>query len=211
LEQRKQRLEKAKRDMQAAEDRLRSRMPAEMSKLAGLRESSDWRGSAAPALPPFNPATAPPPADCWRAYVAAAKAATSMDQLLNYLPYQEQKTLRERQANYDPKEAAESQQRWRKKDPEMSEKKITFLTNSPYANALDRHKRIADKFLDVLSAKSDGNKATIVVSTLSLAKSGGEQYPYGKATIEFVGEDGYWRIDTYNDSGWHYKEMPTTP
>jgi len=211
LEQRKQRLEKVERDMKATEDRLRSRMPADLSKMAGLRDTAAFRGPKAPELPPFVPAAAPPAEECLRAYFAAAKDATSMDQLLDYLPHEEQKTLRERQANHDPSKAAASQERWRKKDPDMSEEQVTFLTNSPYANALERHKRRANKFLDVLSAKSDGNKATVVISTLSMAKSLGQEYPYSKATIEMVGEAGYWRIDTYNDSSWHYKVPPTTP
>jgi hypothetical protein len=210
-EKRKLRLEQAKRELKAAENRLRPRMPSGFSENPGARDNSAFRGHTAPELPPFNPAAAPPAEECLRAYFAAAKEATSMDQLLEYLPHEEQKTLRERQANHDPRKAAASQDRLRKKDPDMSEEQITFLTNSPYANALARHKKRANKFLDVLSAKSDGNKATVVISTLSMARSLGQEYPYSKATIEMVGEAGYWRIDTYNDSSWHYKEPPTTP
>ena len=204
----KQLLEKADREIRAAENRIRSGMSPELSKLSGLQDNGSFRGPAVPALPPFVPAAAPPAEECFKAYVAAAKNATSMEQLLDYLPYDEQKTLRERQARYDPKEAAESRERWRKRDPKITEKDIAFLTSSPYAHALDHHKSIANKFLYVLSSKSDGNKATIVVSTVSVAKSGGQEYPYGKATIELIGQAGYWRIYTYNDSGWHYTEPP---
>ncbi len=209
--ERERKIEQLRREMKLTEDRARSRLPPDMLKRAGLPSSASSRGSAAPALPPFNPASAPPAEECWKSYVAAARTATSMDQLMNYLPQKEQKHLRERQSQYDPREAAESQQRWRKKNPEMKESAITFLTNSPYVNALDHHKSIANKFREVLSAKSDGNKATIVVSTNSLGTSNGAKYPYSKATIEMIGEAGYWRIDTYNDSGWHYQEPPIAP
>jgi hypothetical protein len=210
-EKRKQRLEKAERELKAAENRLRSRMPSGFSENSGARDNPAFRGPTAPELPPFVPAAAPPAEDCLRAYFAAAKEATSMDQLLEYLPHEEQKTLRERQAKHDPRRATANQERLRKKDPDMSEEQITFLTRSPYASALERHKGRADKFLDVLSAKSDGNKATVVISTLNMAKSLGQEYPYSRATIEMVGEAGYWRIDSYSDSSWHYKQPPTTP
>jgi hypothetical protein len=210
-EKRRQRMEKAERELKAAENRLRSRIPSGFSEKPGVPDSSAFRGPKAPELPPFVPSAAPPAEECLRAYFAAAKEATSMDQLLDYLPHKEQKTLRERQANFDPRKAAAKQELLRAKDPDRSEDQITFLTNSPYANELEHHKRRASKFLDVLSAKSDGNKATVVISTLHMAKSLGQEYPYSKATIELVGEAGYWRIDTYNDSSWHYKRPPTTP
>ena len=210
-EKRKLRLEQAKRELSAAENRLRLRTPSGISENPGPRDNAAFRGSKSPELPAFVPAAAPPAEECLRAYFAAAKGATSMDELLDYLPHKEQKMLRERQANFDPRKAAAKQEQLRAKDPDLSEDRITFLTNSPYANAFERHKKRANKFLDVLSAKSDGNKATIVISTLSMAKSLGQEYPYSKATIEMVGEAGYWRIDTYNDSSWRYKERPTTP
>ena len=51
---------------------------------------------------------------------------------------------------------------------------------------------------------------SLVISTLSMARSLGQEYPYSKATIEMVGEAGYWRVDSYSDSSWHYKQPPTT-
>jgi hypothetical protein len=160
---------------------------------------------------PFNAAAAPSPADSWRAFVNVARSASSMDQILPFLPQREAQQLKERQAQYDPREAVASQQRWRQKDPKMSERSITFLTNSAYANALDHYRGIAQKFIDVLSAKVEGNKATLTISTRSQATSNGEKYPYGKATVEMIGEGNSWRLDAYNDSGWHYQEVPTKP
>jgi hypothetical protein len=195
-----------KQPSQTQFDRTHQKNLAEFDKLKAATAAK-----AAPPSPPFSGASAPPPAECLTKFFAAARNASSMDPLLAYLPLDEQKSLKERQAQYNPKEAAASRQYWKKKDPNMSEHSVTFMTNSPYANALDHYRTLANKFIDVLSVKTEGNKATIVVSTRSGATSGGEHYPYGKATIELVGEGNTWHFSTYNDSNWSYKELPTAP
>jgi hypothetical protein len=183
----------------------------------GAAPARDFRGNTAaghtpaPEAPPFNASGAPQPADAWRAMVSACQRAGSMDQLMPYLPVAKVHQLKERQAKYDPKEAAASRLHWRQKKPDMTEESLTFLTNSPYANELDHLKRITGKFLDVLSVKVEGNKATLVISTTTGGTSNGEEYPYGKADVELVGEGIAWKLSTYNDSNWMYKEPPKEP
>jgi hypothetical protein len=188
-------------------DRVRQQTQADVSK---ARAASAAKATPPPP-PPFNPASAPPPGDCLKTFFAAARNAQSMDSLLTYLPLKEQQSLKEQQATYDPQEAAASRQRWKERRPDMSEHSLTFLTNSAYANALDHYRTLAMKFIDVLDVKVEGNKATVIVSTHSEATSGTARYPYSKATIELVGEAGFWRLSTYNDSNWSYQELPTAP
>lgn len=104
-----------------------------------------------------------------------------------------------------------SQQRWRQSNPDMKEDAITFLTNPPYINELNHLKGIADKILDVLKVTAEGNKATLIVATKSDAVIDGGKWPFGKATVELVGEGNAWKLSTYNDSNIVYQEKPTAP
>jgi hypothetical protein len=158
--------------------------------------------------PPFYPASAPAPADCLAAYIAAARGASSMDQLLRFLPQAEQRALKEQQARFDPKHSAQNREWHREKSPQLHDSSLTFLSNSPFVNALARHKRIADKFLNVLRVEINGNKAHIFVSTTGGGTVNGVRYPYGTATFELRGEGDYWKIDSYNDSGVVYLHPP---
>jgi len=159
-------------------------------------------------LPPFNPAAAPPPAECLKSFIAAAKTATSMEQLLRYLPVDKQFALTEQQQQYDPKQAAASREWHRKQNPQNSDQTLAFLTNPPYVNALDDHRRIAAKILDVLSVTVNGDKAFVSVSTLSSATVNGIEYPYSTAKIEMHGEGNYWKVGAYNDSNTNYRSPP---
>ena len=93
----------------------------------------------------------------------------------------------------------------------MKEESLTFLSNPPYTNALNWHKGVAGKIIEVLSVKTDGDKAQITVSTKSGAKINGEVYPYSTADIELLGESNYWRFSKYESSIVYYKEPPTKP
>jgi hypothetical protein len=165
-------------------------------------------GSSKPPEVPFNAASAPKPEEAFMAFVKVARTAGTMDQLLPYLPESRQQELKQRQANYDPKRAAESRLRWRQKKPEMKEESIAFLTNPPYTNELNRLKGIAGGVIEVLRVNVDGNKATLVVSTTSGATINGERYEYGAADVELVGEENGWKVASYDDSAWVYKERP---
>lgn len=198
--QRRQRELKAKHQRRAAElKRLHEQRVREMK--AAPRKSQQ------PATA-FDPATAPPPVDCLRSYIAAARRATSMEQLLKYLPRAEQRSLKGLQDNYNPRDAAKSRERLKKQNPKLDEAALRHLTNPPYVNELARHKRIAEGMLDVLSVKIDGRKAVIEVSTTSGGKVNGVEYPYGTAKIELLGEEKYWKFRSYNDSSVVYLHPP---
>lgn len=161
-----------------------------------------------PDVPPFNASQAPPPAECLWKYVAAVKSASTMEQVLPYLPAGEARSLRDYQATYDPKQAAESRISLKQLNPKLTENGLTHLTNSPYVNALQWHKGIAEDILEVLSVKIDGNKATLRVSTTSGATINGGRYPYSTATIELEGEGNIWKIGAYNSGNVYYQEPP---
>jgi hypothetical protein len=163
--------------------------------------------------PAFNPAAAPPPADCLRAYVAAARGANRMDDILKYLPQAQQRSLKEYQATYDPREAAESRTRLRQMNPKLDDKSLTFLSNPPFVNELNHHKAIAGKFLDVLSVETNGNEAKVRISTTGGGTFNGVRYPYSTATVDMVGEEGFWKVDSYNDANVSYlaPPQPTVP
>jgi hypothetical protein len=156
----------------------------------------------------FNADQAPPPEECLKSYIAAARSATSMDQLLGYLPDDEQESLKQRQAQHDPKAAASRRQSHRQRSPDMADETLDFLTNPPYTNELNRHRRIAGKILAILSVKIDGHKAIARVSTKSGATVNGVHYPYGTAEIELLGQGNSWRIASYNDSNMAYLDPP---
>jgi hypothetical protein len=158
--------------------------------------------------PPFNLALAPPPADCLWKYVAAAASASTMEQILPYLPDREARSLQEYQATYDPQQALESRKSLQQLNPKITEEELTYLTNPPYVNALARHQRRAEKILEVLSIQIDGDKASLSVSTTNGAIVNGGRYPYGTATIELVGEGNTWKIGAYNDGNVFYQEPP---
>ena len=162
-------------------------------------------------LPPFNPAATPPPAACLLSFIVAAKAATTMEQILPYLPVDEQQALVERQHYYDP-QAAESNRAWHKQqNPKMDDESLNYLFNPPFNHELDRNKRIANGIVDILVIKVEGNKALIGVATNKGATVNYIRYPYGIAEIEMLGEANYWKISSYNDSNVVFLKSPQPP
>lgn len=206
----KQRHERAVKEMQADQKPWGQKSPKDLHKDAkkDLRKDNESRNADRRA-PPFNSTAAAPPADCLRAYIAAAKTAGSMEQLLIYLPLAQQRVLKERQAMYDPKQAEQSRQWHRKQNPSLDKESLAHLTNPAYVNELKWHKQTAGKVLEVLSVKTDGGKAFIEVSTSSGGTVNGTRYPYGKATIEMAGEGNSWKVAAYNDSNVVYLHPPT--
>ncbi len=193
--------------------------PSQFSPAASANRTPQWNSPKSstlrlpevakqPDVPPFNASQAPPPAECLWKYVAAVKSASTMEQVLPYLPAGEARSLRDYQATYDPKQAAKSRQSLKQLDPKLTEDGLTHLTNSPYVNALKWHKGIAEDILEVLSVKIEGNKATLRVSTTNEAIIDGGRFPYGTATIELEGEGNTWKIGAYNDSNVYYQEPP---
>jgi hypothetical protein len=214
----KQRQEsKAKFDREVAEmkrkqDLKKQQRRTEQAQTAQkMRENADEHDAAmhpSRQLPPFDPAAAPSPAACLQSFIASARTATSMEQLLPFLPVDEAAALANWQKTYDPTVAASNRAWHRQQDPKISNDSLTYITNPPYVNALERHKRIADKILDVLSISVKGNEAVIEVSTLSSATYDGVEYPYGAAKIEMKGEANYWKLGAYNDSNVNYRNPP---
>lgn len=178
------------------------------------QELDDYAASkktAEQATANFNPAAAPSPEDCWRAFVSAARSATSMEPLLRYLPLEKQDSLRRGQASFDPRQAAESRASWRRKDPKMTEETLEHLTSSPYAHELKWHKDIAAKYIAIIGVEIAGNKATLRVSTKNGGTVDGVEYPYGTAKIELLGQGNFWRLDWYGDDNTVYLNVPQTP
>ena len=138
-------------------------------------------------LPPFNPTAAPSHVECLRAFILAARSATSMQQVLPYLPVDEQRALVERQQQYDPQVEAANRAWHKKQNPKIDERSLTYLSNPPFVNELERNKRIASRILEVLSVKVEGNTATISVSTNNGGTVNGAHYPFGTAEVELLG------------------------
>jgi len=196
-----QRSEQRWKELQAKQKRINQKMYEDYQRQLAARRPSTQ-------LPPFDPASAPPPADCLYSFIAAAKAASSMEQLLPYLPVDEQVVLKERQKQYDPKVAAQNRAWHKQQNPDIDEESLTFLSNPPYVNELNHNKSIANRILEVLEVKVEGNKALIEVSTTSGAVVNGVRYPYGTAEVELVGEAGFWKVHSYNDSNVVYLKPP---
>src|SRR5262249_22657914 len=147
---------------------------------------------------PFNANSAPPPEECLKAFIAAGRTATHMDQLMKYLPQREMEALKAEQATFDPKNATSARESLRKQDPKISDETLKHLTGPPYDFALKFNKKLAGDIRDILSTKVDGNKAKVVVSTNNGATVNGEYYGYGEADIEMVGEGNTWKLSRYS-------------
>jgi hypothetical protein len=196
---------KRKHEQQLRELTSSSRSPLSSSKLFQPSRS------AKPVASSFNAALAPPPADCLGAFVAAARSARRMEELLKYMPASQRRSLEEYQATHDPRQAEQNRQWHRKQQPTIDETSLKYLSNPPYVNELNRQRDIAGKIRSVLDVKVDGDRAMLKVSTNNAATINGGKYPYGTATIEMVGEEGFWKMDSYNDGNVFYQEPPTKP
>jgi hypothetical protein len=206
----KRRFEETSQRIKAARERHRPQSPGQRAP-AGIstpRAGTSKAPATAASAPPFDAASAPSPAECFRAYVAAARRASSMEQVLPFLPEGEQKSLRAYQATYDPQQAAHGRQWHRQQDPKISEETLDHLSNPPFTNALKFHQGLAKEVIDVLSFKIDGNKAKLVVSTSSGATIDGQYYPYSKANVEMIGEERTWKLSRYKPSIMYYKDVP---
>lgn len=165
--------------------------------------------STAAAGTNFNASSAPSPDKCFLSLVQTARSASRLDSLLSYLRESEVKSLKERQALYDPALAASRRAEYQK-DHSMSADAIEHLTEDPFTGELKRLKRMANKVIKVRRSEIKGSKAELSVLTRSDAKArfnGGkwESFPYSSATVEMVGEGNYWHFVSYNDSSVSYK------
>ena len=160
---------------------------------------------AAP-VPAFDPEKAPQPIDCFQAFVAAARNARRMDEIMQYLPQSEQERLRAEQARYNPKAVAEEREWFRKLDPEKhTEELLNERFTSPYEGMLKYHKRFANEVRNVTSVTVKDNTAYLTVMTEENVTIGGVLYQTGKTHVELVGEGNYWKMKDHSDSFWRYK------
>jgi hypothetical protein len=196
----KQRMDAHRQASQPGQDQLRQSVQKHLS--------NDRSGATAAAAAPFNAATAPPPDECLKAFIATARNANSMEPVLNFLPLNVQSALKSRQSMYDPQQAAANRDSLRKRNPNLKEESLTHLSNPPYTNALKFYKGVANQIIDIQGVKIDGNKATLSVSTNSGATINGEHYGYGTADIELIGEGNLWRLSKYQSSIMVYKDLP---
>jgi hypothetical protein len=185
-------------EMQAEHKRRAAEMKADFLR----RTADEQRAQELRRRPlPFDPVAAPSPAFCLKVYMAAAARAKSMDDLYKVLPVAEKRR------------ADESRQWQRRMNAKFAESSLSQAANTApddqYASyQLRRHKRIAGCILEVLSVETDNNKAVVVVSTNVGATINGNEYPYGTATIEMLGEGEFWKFDSYEESAIVHKYRP---
>lgn len=160
---------------------------------------------------PFDAKKAPSPVLCFLKFVATARTARTMDELLPFIPYAQQRVLKECQQQWDPQRAAHSKAAWMKSNPSMRESSADHLTEAPYTRELKHLNEIAAKVMRVRAFKiTAANKAELDVATQSTLSTNAygkwEDFPYGTAEVEMLGEGDYWRMKSYNDNNIHYKE-----
>ena len=123
-----------------------------------------------------------------------------------YLLQSEQENLRAKQAQYDPKAAAEEREWFRKLDPKKhTEELLNERFTSPYEGMLKYHKRFANEVRNVTSVTVKDNTAYLTVMTEENVTIGGVFYQTGKTHVELVGEGNYWKMKDHSDSFWRYK------
>ncbi len=190
---------------------------AEMLKQLQQRQSSNdtapsdnMKGTSFEPLP-FSSNQAPAPDLCFLKFVTAGRSASTMEQLMPFLPYAQRNTLIGCQKNWSPRQEAEDKAEWLQSNPKMKANDIKFLSESPYQREFERLKDITAKVMRVRKCKITGpNKAELDVATRSNLKAKfnegeWENFPYSTATIEMLGEGNYWTFSSYKDSKMHYK------
>jgi hypothetical protein len=197
----KRKIEQAQRDIKAAQQKQSQQV---MKNLADARSGTNSQSSA----PKFDPVGAPPPDEVFQTFVNAAKAATSMEQLLPYLPDKRREALKSRQSMFDPKQAAENRASLYQRNPKLTEDDLAHLSSSPFASMLKWHKSMANSIVKIQGVKIDGDKATIAVVTNSGATINGEHFGYGTADVKMVGEGRTWKVAGFDSSIMVYREAP---
>jgi len=172
------------------------------------RSAARRSSSAESSSPAFDPVGARPPEECLQAFLSVAKSAGSMNQILPFLPQQEQERLKARQARFNPQQAVKTRETFHKLDPKMSAEQLAHFTESPYNHALKLHRDMANSVIRITGVRVDGDRATVTVSTNHGATVNGERYDYGAADIKMVGEGRTWKVAGFNTSIMVYKEAP---
>jgi hypothetical protein len=185
---------------QVEQQRRADQAKREAQERAQQQAAQDYaRSHPKPTVAPFNAAAASPPADRVKSFIIAAKSATSMEQLLAYLPDSEQKTLRGEQANFSLQSVQGRREYYRQRSPNLTEEQLASLTSSPYDVALQYNKSFAEEVMDILDVKIVGDQAELTVATNS-GSINGRPVPNGRAYVEMVGEGSLWRVKTNGSS-----------
>src|SRR5439155_25258602 len=138
----KRKIEQRQREIKAAVERQSQQV---LTELAKARSGASGQSAA----PPFDAASAPPPDECFRAFVAAAKNASSMEELLPFLPDSKQEALKARQSRFDPKQAAKNREQLHQRNPTLTEEDLTHLSDSPFTFMLKWHKGMANSIVKI--------------------------------------------------------------
>ena len=157
--------------------------------------------AAAPPLPSFDPAKAPQPKACYDSFMQIAALATSAEQILPFLRFKRQESIRADQARYDPRRAERRRQEMMARNPQRPATSVDHLTDSAFDRTLKFYKRLARDFIEVTSVKIEGNQARLGVKIHADAIVNGVKYKFGSAKVILVGEMGFWRFESYETTG----------
>lgn len=154
--------------------------------------------SAAPPAPQFDPQTAPRPEVCFDAFLRAARSAKSFDEILPYLPADKREYYEREQKRYDPEQARERRLRY-EKEGKLDAAAIQHLTQPPYASGLKGYRGMALKVNEFVSAKTQGDRATLNVTIHIDETINGVRYTQSTATIGMIGEGDTWKFESFKE------------
>lgn len=185
-------------------DQAKARMKREKERLnqsvnSQLASGKKLAAPKKPAAPAFDPKAAPAPEKSVEAFVRAARSATSMTSLLEFLPPEERKALEAMQKRYNPKDAAKRRAELAK-NKKLSPETVEHLTSAPYDTRLKFLKRIATKVLKITSATVDGNKAKVKVDIEITDVINGVRYNRSTAMVGLVGIGNRWYFSTFDEN-----------
>lgn len=207
--ERLQRLEQQRKEEQWKRDwQERQQRDAQERARREAQWNAQQQAASTAKTPAFNAATAPSPDDCLKRFILAAMNANSMEQLMAYLPENEQKTLRDKQANFDSQGVSDKSEYVIPPTGTFDEQPAS-ASLSPFEAALKSSKSFARQVTDILDTKINGDQAQVTVATGYMIN--GRPVPDGKAVVEMVGEGSYWRLKTRSGSPLVRKQSQNNP
>lgn len=136
---------------------------------------------AAPRRTPFDARMTPDPKLCVMKFVQVAKSATSMEQIYPYLS----DSLASKMRNYDASGA----------DPDYSRKKL--IDYRRLASSVVKVNKVSWKRL-----QDSPPSASVYVTRRVNKKVNGHLYKDRGCDFRMVGENNYWKFESYSDSLW---------
>lgn len=191
MEQQKQQMSKAAKKQFEEISKQVSRNP----QLAKQAEEIRPKSRPAKPLPRFkaNSSAALRPAVHFQNFLKVGRKATSMRQILPFLPAQQQAEYREEERQFDPELA--------KKQQELLGRSETFGTGlgkivakSPFERALGRYQMIAKRIVKYISTDRRGDQATLHVKVRNNLGT------LSNATVGMVREVSDWKFAEYKQS-----------